>query len=124
MGVVLLLQKNWADAIPALQRANQLEDGNLQGHIWLAQAYSNSGQVNEAKAEFNRAIDIDPNNPDAARGLELSRKYEAQKALKAAGGQKAADTSAAPTGTKPKSAKSAADPAGSSAAKTGGTIKK
>ena len=123
-GVVMLLQKNWADAIPYLQRAVQAEPDNLQGHVWLAQAYSNSGQVNDAKAEFNRAIDIDPNNPDAARGLELIRKYEAQKALKAAGGQKAADTTAAPAGAKPGKTGKAADPAAASAAKAGGAIKK
>lgn len=124
-GVVMLLQKNWADAIPYLQRAVQQEPDNLQGHIWLAQAYSNSGQVNDAKAEFNRAIDIDPNNPDAARGLALIRKYEEQKALKAASGQKAADTTAAPaTTTKPGKSTKAADPAASSAAKAGGAIKK
>jgi tetratricopeptide (TPR) repeat protein len=123
-GVVMLLQKNWADAIPYLQRAVQLEGANLQGHIWLAQAYSNSGQVNDAKAEFNRAIDIDPNNPDAARGLALIRKYEEQKALKAASGQKAADTTVAPTETKPGKTTKAANPASSSAAKAGGAIKK
>jgi tetratricopeptide (TPR) repeat protein len=122
MGVVLLLQKNWADAIPPLVHANELEPGNLQGHIWLAQAYSNSGQVNEAKTEFNRAIDIDPNNADAAKGLDLIRKYEAQKAMKAAGGQKAADTSAAPATPKAGKTAKGADPAASP--KTGGAVKK
>jgi tetratricopeptide (TPR) repeat protein len=101
LGVVRLLQKRWGDAVPPLQRAIELEKDNIQGHIWLAQAYSNSGQVNEAKAEFNKAIDIDPNNADASRGLELIRKYEAQKAAKAAAG----------------SAKAASE-------KSGGTVKK
>ena len=83
-GVVLLLQKNWVEAIPYLEKAVELEKDNLQGHIWLAQAYSNSGDIPKAKSEFNRAIDIDPNNKDAAKGLELIRKYEQQKAMKGA----------------------------------------
>lgn len=99
-GVVLLLQKNWGDAIPYLERGVQLEPENLQGHIWLAQAYSNSGEVAKAKSEFNKAIDIDPNNRDAARGLELIRKYEQQKAMKQSGA-KAED---APTGDSAKQA--------------------
>ena len=87
-GVVLLLQKNWGEAIPYLEHGVQLEPDNIQGHIWLAQAYSNAGDVNRAKAEFNRAIDINPNNPDAARGLALIRKYEEQKAAKQSGAAK------------------------------------
>ncbi|HXF59563.1 MAG TPA: tetratricopeptide repeat protein [Candidatus Saccharimonadales bacterium] len=89
-GVVLLLQKNWADAAQPLERAVQLDPGNIQGHIWLAQAYSNSGQIAQAKSEFNKAIDIDPNNREASQGLASIRKYEEQKAAKAAAGKGAA----------------------------------
>ena len=106
-GVVLLLQKNWGDAIPNLEKAVQIEPDNIQGHIWLGQAYSNSGDVQKAKAEFNKAIDINPNNPEAAKGLALIRKYEEQKAAKASGAAKPAE-----------SAKPAA------AAKPGATVKK
>jgi tetratricopeptide (TPR) repeat protein len=84
VGVVLLLQKNWPDAIPPLEHAIQIDPENIQGHIWLAQAYSNSGEIDKAKAEFNKVFDIDPNNQDAVRGMDYIRKYEEQKALKAA----------------------------------------
>ncbi len=84
VGVVLLLQKNWPDAIPPLEHAIQIEPENIQGHIWLAQAYSNSGEIDKAKTEFNKVFDIDPNNADAVRGMDYIRKYEEQKALKAA----------------------------------------
>jgi tetratricopeptide (TPR) repeat protein len=102
-GVVLLLQKNWGDAIPYLEKAVAMEGDNIQGHIWLGQAYSNSGELGKAKAEFNRAIDIDPNNKEAANGLALIRRYEQQKALKGSGA-KPAEASPAPkqgTPTKP-----------------------
>jgi len=97
-GVVLLLQKNWPEAVGYLERGVQLEPENLQGHVWLAQAYSNSGDISKAKIEFNKALDIDPNNKDASRGLELIRKYEQQKALKKSG--------ATPSGAAPSAAKS------------------
>ena len=96
-GVVLLLQKNWPEAAIYLERAVQLDPANLQGHVWLAQSYSNSGDVSKAKMEFNKALDIDPNNRDASKGLELIRKYEEQKALKKSG---TAPTGTAPSGTK------------------------
>jgi tetratricopeptide (TPR) repeat protein len=97
VGVVLLLQKNWPDAIPPLEHAVQIEPENIQGHIWLAQAYSNSGEIDKAKIEFNKVFDIDPNNPDAVRGMDYIRKYEEQKALKAAKAGNATQGSASQT---------------------------
>ncbi len=115
-GVVLLLQKNWVDAIPYLQRAVEVKPDNIQARIWLAQAYSNSGDIDKAKQEFNKVFEYDPNNRDAAKGLELIRKYEAAKAAKAAakaaaaGAPRAKSTGAAPkgssTGTPPAAPKS------------------
>jgi len=101
-GVVLLLQKNWPDAVPYLEKATRMEPDNIQGHIWLAQAYSNSGDINRAKGEFNKVFDIDPNNAEAIKGMDYIRKYEAQKAAKAAGAAgKAAETTVKPS-TAPK----------------------
>ena len=54
VGVVLLLQKNWPDAIPPLEHAIQIDPQNIQGHIWLAQAYSNSGEIDKAKGDPTR----------------------------------------------------------------------
>jgi tetratricopeptide (TPR) repeat protein len=110
-GVVLLLQKNWPEAATYLEHAVQLDPTNLQGHVWLAQAYSNSGDVPKAKMEFNKALDIDPNNRDASKGLELIRKYEEQKALK--------KTGTAPSGTPPSGTKTSGTAPGGT--KTSGT---
>lgn len=84
-GLVLLLQKNWADAQTYLQQAVAIDPTNVPGHIWLGQAYSNAGDVGQAKMEFNKALDIDPTNREASKGLELIRKYEQQRELKASG---------------------------------------
>jgi len=113
-GVVLLLQKNWADAIPYLEKAAQQEPENIQGHIWLAQAYSNSGDIAKAKTEFNKVFEYDPNNKEAAKGLDYIRKYEAAKAAK---GAKPAE---APKGG---AAKAAEAPKGEAASKSGAVKK-
>lgn len=84
-GLVLLLQKNWAEAQTYLEHAVALQPDNLPGHIWLGQAYSNAGDVGQAKVEFNKALDLDPTNREASKGLELIRKYEAQREAKAGG---------------------------------------
>jgi len=109
-GVVLLLQKNWADAIPYLEKAVQLEPENIQGHIWLAQAYSNSGDLNRAKDEFNRVFEIDPNNKEAAKGLDYIRKYEAAKAAKASGAAKPAEAPKGEAASKSGAAKKSGTP--------------
>jgi tetratricopeptide (TPR) repeat protein len=97
VGVVYLLQKNWPDAIPPLERASQIEPEHIQGLIWLAQAYSNSGEIDKAKATFNKVFDIDPNNAQAAQGMNYIRKYEEQKALKASKAGAATQGSASQT---------------------------
>jgi tetratricopeptide (TPR) repeat protein len=109
-GVVLLLQKNWADAIPYLEKAVQLEPENIQGHIWLAQAYSNSGDLNRAKAEFNKVFEYDPNNKDAAKGLDYIRKYEAAKAAKLSGAAKPAEAPKGEAASKSGAAKKSGTP--------------
>ena len=97
VGVVYLLQKNWPDAIPPLERAARLEPQQVQGLIWLGQAYSNSGEIDKAKAVFNKVFDIDPSNAQAAKSMEYIRKYEEQKALRASKAGSAAQGSASQT---------------------------
>jgi len=86
LGVVFLLQKRWADAVTPLSKAAELEPNHLQGRIWLAQAYSNAGDAPKAKEQFNKALDIDPTNREASKGLELIRKYEQAKQAKGKSG--------------------------------------
>jgi len=113
-GVVLLLQKNWPDAIPPLERAARLDPENVQGLIWLGQAYSNSGEIDKAKATFNKVFDIDPSNQQAAQSMQYIRKYEEQKALRASKAGSATQGSASQTDApKPGTAK-----------KSGGAAKK
>lgn len=77
-GLALLLMDNCSDALDWLERATRAEPDHVQGHIWLAQAYSKCRDQVHAKEEFNKALDLDPNNQEASRGLDIIRKWEEQ----------------------------------------------
>jgi tetratricopeptide (TPR) repeat protein len=85
-GLALLLMDQCTDATDYLKRAANVDDQHVQGHIWLAQSYVKCSNLPAAKLEYNKAIDIDPNNREASRGLELIRQYEERKAAAKAGG--------------------------------------
>jgi len=71
----------------------------------------------EAESICLDILQIDPNNKDASKGLELIRKYELQKAMKQSGAGKPGDA------TKPTGAAKPSDPAkpGGAAKNTGAT---
>jgi tetratricopeptide (TPR) repeat protein len=85
-GLALLLMDQCTDATDYLKKAATVDDQHVQGHIWLAQSYVKCSNLPAAKLEYNKAIDIDPNNREASRGLELIRQYEERKAAAKAGG--------------------------------------
>jgi tetratricopeptide (TPR) repeat protein len=86
-GLAHLLMDQCTDATDYLKKAADVDGQHVQGHIWLAQAHVKCSDLPAAKVEYNKAIDIDPNNREASRGLELIRQYEERKAAaKAAGG--------------------------------------
>jgi cytochrome c-type biogenesis protein CcmH/NrfG len=69
-GLLAADQFLWADAIGHLQRAlaaqPQLPDLHLAlGKVWLAQK-----RPSEAAAAFERARELDPQNPAASQGLD------------------------------------------------------
>jgi len=84
-GLSLLLMDNCTEALSYLDRGAKTQPEHVQGHIWLAQAYSKCRDQAKAKTEFNKALEIDPTNREASRGLEIIRKWEEQQAARAAG---------------------------------------
>jgi len=89
-GLALLLMDRCGDAIPYFTQATQMDASNVQGHIWLAQAYVKCKDIQRAKEEFNKALEIDPTNGQASQGLALIRAFEAKQQArpqKGAGGQ-------------------------------------
>jgi tetratricopeptide (TPR) repeat protein len=84
-GLSLLLMDRCGDAAPYFIQATTMEPNHVQGHVWLAQTYSKCKDLDRAKDEFNKALDIDPTNPQASQGLQIIREFEAKKQLRAAG---------------------------------------
>lgn len=84
-GLSLLLMDNCTEALTYLERGTTVQPEHVQGHIWLAQAFSKCRDQSRAKGEFNKALEIDPTNREASRGLDIIRKWEEeQTAAKAA----------------------------------------
>jgi tetratricopeptide (TPR) repeat protein len=84
-GLTLLLQNDCGASLGYLKQAAELQPDHVQGHIWLAQARSKCQDPMGAKEEFNKAIDLDPTNREASRGLEIIRKWEQQQAARSSG---------------------------------------
>jgi tetratricopeptide (TPR) repeat protein len=84
-GLAYLLQKNCTDADPYFEKATQLEPDHIQGRVWLAQSYSQCGELAKAKEEFNKVLASDPTNEQAGKGLELIRNFEEQQRQRSAG---------------------------------------
>jgi Tfp pilus assembly protein PilF len=52
LGMSLLTEKNYADAVAPLEAAVKLEPGNPAAHYGLATAYSRTGRKEDAQREF------------------------------------------------------------------------
>lgn len=85
-GLSLLLMDRCGDAVPYFVQATEMDPNHVQGHVWLAQAYSKCKDLGRAKEEFNKALDIDPTNAPASQGLQIIRDFEAKQQLRATGG--------------------------------------
>ncbi len=84
-GLALVLMDNCTEAQGYLQRATVLDPQHVQGHIWLAQTYSKCHDIPNAKIQFNQALEIDPTNTEASRGLDIIRKWEQQQSARGGG---------------------------------------
>jgi tetratricopeptide (TPR) repeat protein len=62
-GFCLVTLKKYADAIPPLQMATRLEEGNPSAHYNLAVAYSRTGKRDEAEKEFAIHRKLTANHP-------------------------------------------------------------
>jgi tetratricopeptide (TPR) repeat protein len=77
-GLAFLLMDNCSEGLGYFQKAAALQPDHVQGHIWLGQTYSKCRDQANAKVEFNKALELDPTNREASRGLEIIRKWEQQ----------------------------------------------
>ncbi|HEV2105312.1 MAG TPA: tetratricopeptide repeat protein, partial [Candidatus Eisenbacteria bacterium] len=70
LGYHQLLHKNWVGAIGMLERSVVIDDKSVQTLIWLAQAYQNSGNRVKAVEYYHKVLQLQPGQPDAAKGLK------------------------------------------------------
>ena len=68
-GMLLLHAGKVNDAFIALQKAEKNSPDNVPVKLWLAQAAQAKGDLNAAEQNFQAAVNKEPNNLDAARGL-------------------------------------------------------
>lgn len=70
LGFYLLLEKDWPNAITNLERAVALDNQDVQALVWLGQGYQNSGNREKAMDAYRRALGLDPNQPEANKGVK------------------------------------------------------
>ena len=70
LGFYALLDKDWDGATRLLERAVQNDPQDVQSLVWLGQGYQNSGNRTKALDAYHRALDINPSQPDALRGVK------------------------------------------------------
>jgi tetratricopeptide (TPR) repeat protein len=71
LGFYRLLDKDWNGAIPLLERSTTLNAQDVQAWVWLAQGYQNAGNRSKATECYKKALEIDPRQADALKGLEI-----------------------------------------------------
>jgi tetratricopeptide (TPR) repeat protein len=70
LGFYLLLDKDWSGAVAQLERAVALDGQDVQALVWLGQGYQNSGNREKAMDAYRRALTLDPNQPEANKGVK------------------------------------------------------
>jgi tetratricopeptide (TPR) repeat protein len=70
LGYRQLLKKDWNGAIDYLEKAIAIDPRNVQSLVWLAQAYQNSGNREKAAFYYRKALEVQPGEPNATKGLK------------------------------------------------------
>jgi tetratricopeptide (TPR) repeat protein len=71
LGFYRLLSKDWAGAVRLLDRAVQLDARDVQAWVWLGQGNQNAGNRNKAMEAYRKALELDPNQVDAQKGVQV-----------------------------------------------------
>ncbi len=71
LGYYRLLEKDWSGALQHLERSVVLDPQYVQAWVWLGQGYQNSGNREKAMDAYRRALALDPNQPEANKGVKI-----------------------------------------------------
>ena len=78
IGFDYLKKKDWAAAIPFLEKSVLIDPTNKQSLIWLGQAYQNAGNKTKAIEYYDKVLQMDPNEPNASKGKAILMKGPAK----------------------------------------------
>jgi tetratricopeptide (TPR) repeat protein len=70
LGYRALLGKEWLRAVDLLARSATINDKDTQTLVWWAQGEANAGNRSHAVEIFRKVLAIQPDNPEAAKGLK------------------------------------------------------
>ena len=69
LGVALVASKQPAEALPEIEKAEELAPDQLKPHLLLATLYDDAGKPDDAEREWRKAIAIDPKSEQALEGM-------------------------------------------------------
>ena len=72
LGALALAQGRNEEAILSLQRAIKDAPNDTDAHLYLAQAFENAGQTQEAMHAYRRVLSLDPHNKIANERLKAN----------------------------------------------------
>ncbi len=70
-----LVDKNYPPALDAVTKAVQFRPTDVELHLWRAQILHALDKREEAKRQYQKVLQLDPNNKDAKKGLDLLELY-------------------------------------------------
>ena len=68
-----MLFRSWREAIYRWERATQIDPTYAAAHNNLAIAYEHEGDLDKARASYEKAIQLEPNNSFIKQNYELFR---------------------------------------------------
>jgi superkiller protein 3 len=71
IGFYNLLKKNYGKATQMLRKHVELESKSEYGWLWLAQGLALNRQYEEAKTAYRKVLQLNSQNADAQKGLQL-----------------------------------------------------
>jgi tetratricopeptide (TPR) repeat protein len=75
ISLALLIEKDYPKALESLTRAVEYKPDDAELHLWRAQTLHTLDKRQEAMAEYEKVLKLDPENKDAKRGKEILQQY-------------------------------------------------
>jgi tetratricopeptide (TPR) repeat protein len=80
--VVFSRNKDWHDNLVSYQAMIRVNPNHKKAHFQIGQIYKNSGEVEKAREQYQKALEIDPNYPEASASLtQITNTYKSQNGL-------------------------------------------